>query len=132
MVEGKQPLPGRRRFQPRLSVRKRAILVAAARPTRNSRDVDGKNERQVGTNLIEVAKDFVPLGLDVIEFHHNYPQSVGEFRGRIQQALAFAKSVGLLKLKKKGAVHIARLANIRMSAMRHRLSEAVGPLRAKS
>lgn len=49
----------------------------------------------VGTNLIEIAADFVPLGLDVIEFHDNYPQSVKEFRGRIDQAMAYGKSVGL-------------------------------------
>jgi hypothetical protein len=49
----------------------------------------------VGTNLIEVAKDFVPLGLDVIQFHDNFPQTLEEFRGRIHEAMAFGKSVGL-------------------------------------
>lgn len=49
----------------------------------------------VGTNVIEVAQDFVPLGLDVIEFHDNYPQSAEEIRGRIRQAMAYGKSVGL-------------------------------------
>ncbi|HEU4962099.1 MAG TPA: cellulase family glycosylhydrolase [Sphingomonas sp.] len=49
----------------------------------------------VGTNLIEIAADFVPLGLDVIQFHDNYPPSEKEFRGRIEQAIAYGKSVGL-------------------------------------
>lgn len=49
----------------------------------------------VGTNLIEIAKDFVPLGLDVIEFHDNYPASVGELRDRIRQAIAYGKSTRL-------------------------------------
>lgn len=49
----------------------------------------------IGTDVIEVARDFVPLGLDLIEFHDNYPQSVDQLRGRIDQALAFGKSAGL-------------------------------------
>jgi hypothetical protein len=49
----------------------------------------------VGTNKIEVARDFVPLGLDIIEFHDNYPASVDELRGRIRQAMTYGKSVSL-------------------------------------
>lgn len=60
-----------------------------------AKSLQGSVPLTVGTNLIEIAADFVPLGLDVIEFHDNYPQSVKEFRGRIEQAMAYGKSVGL-------------------------------------
>ncbi len=60
-----------------------------------AKSLQGSVPLTVGTNVIEVAKDFVPLGLDVIEFHDNFPQTVEEFRGRIRQAMAFGKSVAL-------------------------------------
>ena len=60
-----------------------------------AKSLQGSVPLTVGTDKIEVARNFVPLGLDVIQFHDNYPQSVGEIRGRIEQAMAYGKSVGL-------------------------------------
>ena len=60
-----------------------------------AKSLQGTVPLTVGTNLIEIAADFVPLGLDVIQFHDNYPTSAEEMRGRIEQAMAYGKSVGL-------------------------------------
>lgn len=61
----------------------------------SAKSLQGSVPLTVGTDKIEVAKDFVPLGLDVIQFHDNFPLTANELRGRIEQAMTFGKSVGL-------------------------------------
>jgi hypothetical protein len=48
-----------------------------------------------GSARIEVAELFVPLGLDIIQFHLNFPSSTAELVTAIKSALAFGQKTGL-------------------------------------
>lgn len=46
----------------------------------------------IGTDSIKVAADFVPLGLDLIEFHDNFPPNADKFEAGIEDAVAMGQT----------------------------------------
>jgi len=49
----------------------------------------------IGAERIEIAEEFIPLGLDIIQFHVNFPPSVKNFDEDVQPAIALGKKTGL-------------------------------------
>ncbi len=49
----------------------------------------------IGSTGLRRAQDFIPLGLDIIQYHDNFPKNPVEFEKGIQFALAFGKRAGL-------------------------------------
>ena len=49
----------------------------------------------VGTVSAQQAEQFIPLGLDVIEFHINYPRDLRKFEESLQRAVAVGRKHGL-------------------------------------
>ncbi len=49
----------------------------------------------VGSDRIEHAEEFIPLGLDVLEFHSNFPRTRQQFEATIQHALAVGRKNNL-------------------------------------
>jgi len=49
----------------------------------------------LGSARIEVAELFIPLGLDIIQFHDNFPSSLEELRSMTKDALALGAKTGL-------------------------------------
>lgn len=46
----------------------------------------------IGTDSIKVAADFVPLSLDLIEFHDNFPPNADRFKTGIEDAVAMGQT----------------------------------------
>ena len=49
----------------------------------------------VGTARAGSAEEFIPMGLDIIQFHDNFPQSLDAFESKIEKAIALGQKHGL-------------------------------------
>jgi hypothetical protein len=49
----------------------------------------------VGTARIGEVKALIPLGLDIIEFHNNFPRDTADMKNAIEQAMALGKETNL-------------------------------------
>ena len=56
-----------------------------------AKTMQGRVALTVGSDRIERAEEFIPLGLDVLEFHANFPQTQRQFEAAIQHALAVGR-----------------------------------------
>lgn len=61
---------------------------------KTAKSLQGSVPLTVGSARIAQAKDFLPLGLDVIEFHQNFPQDTARMKHDIEEAMAVGKQVG--------------------------------------
>lgn len=68
--------------------RKKTTFAFAKSMFETAKSLQGAVPLTVGTASIEEAEEFIPLGLDVIEFHDNFPQSCEKLEQDIQAALA--------------------------------------------
>ena len=60
-----------------------------------AKSMQGTVPLTIGSARIPVAEQFIPLGLNVIEFHDNFPSSPQELAAAIQSAMAAGKKAGL-------------------------------------
>ncbi len=60
-----------------------------------AKSMQGTVPLTIGSARISQAEEFIPMGLDVIEFHDNFPASAGDLDKSIQAALALSKKTGL-------------------------------------
>ncbi len=60
-----------------------------------AKQMQGTVPLTLGSAELKVADMFLPLGLDIVQFHDNFPKTAEEFEGRITEALAFGKEHNL-------------------------------------
>jgi hypothetical protein len=60
-----------------------------------AKSMQGTVPLTLGSDRIEVAKLFIPLGLDIIQFHLNFPHDNNALVTSIQSAMALGKETGL-------------------------------------
>lgn len=58
---------------------------------KTAKTMQGTVPLTVGNTSIETAREFLPLGLDVIEYHDNFPRTLIQFESAITNALAFSR-----------------------------------------
>jgi hypothetical protein len=62
---------------------------------KTARAMQGTVPLTMGTQHIDTAEKLIPLGLDIIEFHHNFPQSVAEMEQTIEAAIKMSEQYHL-------------------------------------
>jgi hypothetical protein len=60
-----------------------------------AKSMEGTVPLTLGSARVEVAKLFVPLGLDIIQFHINFPRTTREIEDSIESALAYGMEKNL-------------------------------------
>jgi hypothetical protein len=65
-----------------------SVMPFAKSMFRTAKSLQGAVPLTVGSSSVEKAEEFIPLGLDIIEFHANFPQTRGQFAAAITNALA--------------------------------------------
>ena len=60
-----------------------------------AKSMQGTVPLTIGSARIENAALFLPMGLDIVEFHDNFPKDTAELVGRIKEAMAFGQKNGL-------------------------------------
>lgn len=60
-----------------------------------AKSLQGTVALTVGTVTVEQAEEFIPMGLDVIEFHDNFPRTSEQFEAAIKHALAMSRENNL-------------------------------------
>lgn len=82
--------------EPSNSTPKRIGTVPFAKSMfRTAKSMQGKVPLTLGSSNINIAREFIPLGLDVIEIHDNFPPSTQALSQVIETALAVGKQAGL-------------------------------------
>lgn len=61
---------------------------------RTAKSLQGTVPLTIGSARIDQYRDFLPLGLDVLEFHQNFPRDTAQMKREIEQAIATGKQVG--------------------------------------
>jgi hypothetical protein len=62
---------------------------------KTAKSLQGTVPLTVGSDSVEHAEAYIPLGLNVIEFHHNFPSKRGQFEASITNALAVGRKFNL-------------------------------------
>lgn len=62
---------------------------------KTAKSLQGTVPLTVGTARVRVAEEFIPLGLNIIEIHDNFPRSAAALAQRIEAALAVGKKAGI-------------------------------------
>ncbi|HZI32556.1 MAG TPA: glycoside hydrolase, partial [Candidatus Binatia bacterium] len=62
---------------------------------KTAKSLQGSVALTIGSDSIEHAEEFIPLGLDVIEFHDNFPRTPELFESAITNAIAVGKKNNL-------------------------------------
>lgn len=60
-----------------------------------AKSLQGTVPLTLGSARIEQAEEFIPLGLDVIEFHDNFPPTIQAFEDSAKNAVALGQKTGL-------------------------------------
>jgi Cellulase (glycosyl hydrolase family 5) len=60
-----------------------------------AKSLQGTVPLTLGSARVKVAKEFIPLGLDIINFHDNFPESTQALANSIKEAMAVGKRAGL-------------------------------------
>jgi hypothetical protein len=60
-----------------------------------AKSLQGTVPLTLGSARIEQAEEFIPLGLDVIEFHDNFPPTIQAFKDSAKNAVALGQKTGL-------------------------------------
>ena len=60
-----------------------------------AKSMQGSVPLTMGTDHLDIAQQFVPYGLDIIEIHNNFPKSTQQLEQQIEEALAFGKEHNL-------------------------------------
>ena len=60
-----------------------------------AKSLQGTVPLTLGSARIEVAKEFIPLGLDIIQYHMNFPRTTTELVDMTKSALALGQETGL-------------------------------------
>lgn len=60
-----------------------------------AKSLEGTVPLTIGSARVHLAQEFIPLGLDVINFHDNFPPDTGQLAKSIQQALAVGQETKL-------------------------------------
>ncbi|MBW4329935.1 cellulase family glycosylhydrolase [Stakelama sp. CBK3Z-3] len=81
--------------EPQYRGQKVATLPFAMDMFRTAKAVQGTVPLTIGTNTLDVAEKFVPLGLDILQFHNNFPQDDASFRSNVAAAMALGKRAGI-------------------------------------
>lgn len=58
---------------------------------KTAKSMQGSVALTIGSDSIQHAREYIPLGLDVIEFHYNFPTSLKSFETSITNAMAVGK-----------------------------------------
>ncbi|MBS1813897.1 MAG: cellulase family glycosylhydrolase [Acidobacteria bacterium] len=82
-----EPNPGRG-GKPNTVPFAQAMLQAA-------KSLQGTVPLTMGTDHLDIAQQFVPYGLDIVEIHNNFPKSTQQLQKQIEEALAFGKKHNL-------------------------------------
>ena len=60
-----------------------------------AKSLQGTVPLTVGSARVRTAQEFIPLGLDIIEFHDNFPGSTADLTDSVHEALAVGEKAGL-------------------------------------
>jgi hypothetical protein len=60
-----------------------------------AKSLQGSVPLTIGSDSVAHARDYIPLGLDVIEFHCNFPASIAQFESAITNALTVGREYHL-------------------------------------
>ena len=62
---------------------------------KSAKSMEGAIPLTIGSDSVEHAEMFIPLGLDIIEYHDNFPRTAGQFEAAITNALAMGRKYNL-------------------------------------
>ena len=71
------------------------VIPFAKSMFRTAKSLQGSVPLTVGSDSIQHAEAYIPLGLNIIEFHYNYPISLKRFESAIQNALTVSREYKL-------------------------------------